>query len=60
MRGALAEPRTDFAKRGAMKITPLDTFWTHGGAHVLAVRQYNWLTSDVPVAAEATVILRMS
>ncbi len=34
------------------------TFWTHGGAHVLAVRQYNWLTSDAPVAAEATVILR--
>src|SRR4029077_7595891 len=34
------------------------TFWTHGAAHVLAVRQYNWLTSDAPVAAEATVILR--
>jgi len=34
------------------------TFWTHGGAHVLAVRQYNWLTSNAPTAAEATVILR--
>jgi hypothetical protein len=34
------------------------TFWTHGGAHVLTVRQYNWLTSNAPSAAEATVILR--
>jgi len=34
------------------------TFWTHGGRHVLAVRQYNWLTSDAPSAAQATVILR--
>jgi hypothetical protein len=33
-------------------------FWKHGGHHVLAVRQYNWLTSDAPSAAEATVILR--
>jgi len=33
-------------------------FWKHGGGHVLAVRQYNWLTSDAPTAAEATVILR--
>jgi hypothetical protein len=32
------------------------TFWTHGGAHVLAVRQYNWSTSNAPTAAEATVI----
>jgi hypothetical protein len=36
----------------------LRTFWTHGGRHVLAVRQYNWLTSDAPSAAQATVILR--
>ena len=36
----------------------LRTFWKHGGGHVLAVRQYNWLTSDAPSAAEATVILR--
>jgi hypothetical protein len=36
----------------------LRTFWTHGGGHVLAVRQYNWLTSDAPSAAEGTVILR--
>ena len=36
----------------------LKTFWTHGSGHVLAVRQYNWLTSDAPSAAQATVILR--
>src|SRR4051812_38220176 len=36
----------------------LKTFWKHGGGHVLAVRQYNWLTSDAPAAAQATVILR--
>jgi hypothetical protein len=36
----------------------LRAFWKHGGAHVLAVRQYNWLTSDAPAAAQATVILR--
>jgi hypothetical protein len=36
----------------------LRTFWKHGGGHVLAVRQYNWLTSDAPGAAQATVILR--
>jgi hypothetical protein len=33
-------------------------FWKHGAGHVLAVRQNNWLTSDAPAAAEATVILR--
>ena len=33
-------------------------FWQHGGGHVLAVRQYNWLTSDAPSAAEATVNIR--
>ena len=36
----------------------LRTFWKHGGDHVLAVRQYNWITSDAPSAAQATVILR--
>ena len=36
----------------------LRTFWTHGGGHVLAVRQYNWLTHDAPSAAQGTVILR--
>ena len=36
----------------------LRTFWKHGGGHVLALRQYNWLTSDAPSAAQATVILR--
>jgi len=33
-------------------------FWRHGGRHVLAFRQYNWLTSDAPSGAQATVILR--
>ena len=36
----------------------LKTYWTHGGGHVLAVRQYNWLTSDAPSGAQATVVLR--
>ena len=34
------------------------SFWKHGGGHVLAVRQYNWLTSDAPAGALASVILR--
>ena len=33
-------------------------FWKHGGGHVLAVRQFNWLTSDAPSAAQATVNIR--
>jgi hypothetical protein len=33
-------------------------FWSHGKGHVLAFRQYNWLTHDAPSAAQATVILR--
>ena len=33
-------------------------FWRHGGGHVLALRQFNWLTSDAPGAAQATVVLR--
>jgi hypothetical protein len=36
----------------------LRTFWKHGGGHVLAIRQYNWLTSNAPSAAQATVMLR--
>ena len=36
----------------------LRAFWKHGGGHVLAVRQYNGLTSDAPSAAQATVTLR--
>jgi hypothetical protein len=36
----------------------LKTCWKHGGGHVLAVRRYNWLTSDAASAAQATVILR--
>jgi hypothetical protein len=33
-------------------------FWRHRGGHVLAFRQYNWLTYDAPSAAQATVVLR--
>ena len=33
-------------------------FWRHGRGHVLAFRQYNWLTNDAPSAAQATVVLR--
>ncbi len=33
-------------------------FWLHGGGHVLAFRQNNWLTSDAPSAAQATIVLR--
>ena len=33
-------------------------FWRHGGGHVLAFRQFNWLTSDAPGAAQPTIVLR--
>ena len=33
-------------------------FLKHGGGHVFAVRQYNWVTNDAPAGAQATVILR--
>jgi hypothetical protein len=33
-------------------------FIQHGGRHVLAIRQYNWITHDAPAVAQATVILR--
>jgi hypothetical protein len=36
----------------------LRTFWNHGSGHVLAMRQNNWLTSDAPSAAQATVNIR--
>jgi hypothetical protein len=36
----------------------LRVFWEHGGGHVLAIRQFNWLTSDAPSAAQATVNIR--
>ncbi len=36
----------------------LRSFWSHGGGHVLAFRQYNWFTHDAPSAAQATVVLR--
>jgi hypothetical protein len=33
-------------------------FVPHGNGHVLAIREYNWLTSNAPAVAQATVILR--
>lgn len=33
-------------------------FWKHGGGHVLALRQYNWLSNGAPVGAQPTVVLR--
>jgi hypothetical protein len=36
----------------------LRAFWQHGGGHVLAFRQNNWLTDDAPTAAQASVVLR--
>jgi hypothetical protein len=33
-------------------------FVPHGGKHVLAFRQFNWLTHDAPTGAQATVTLR--
>jgi hypothetical protein len=36
----------------------LKGFWQHGRGHILAVRQFNWLTSDAPTGAQATVNLR--
>jgi hypothetical protein len=36
----------------------LRTFWSHGGQHVLAIRQNNWFTHDAPSAVQASVVLR--
>jgi len=33
-------------------------FLPHGGGHVLAVREFNWLTHNAPTDAQATVVLR--
>ncbi len=33
-------------------------FLPHGRGHVLAVRQFNWLTDDAPANGQATVVLR--
>ena len=38
--------------------TDLKLFVPHGGRHVLAFRQYNWLTDEAPSGAQATLILR--
>ncbi|HEX4566010.1 MAG TPA: hypothetical protein VH138_05230 [Vicinamibacterales bacterium] len=34
------------------------TFLRHAGRHVLAIRQFNWITHDAPAIAQATVVLR--
>jgi hypothetical protein len=36
----------------------LKMFLVHGGRHVLAFRQFNWLTHDAPAGGQATVVLR--
>ena len=36
----------------------LKLFLPHGGGHVLAFRQFNWITDDAPTVAQAAVILR--
>jgi hypothetical protein len=36
----------------------LRAFWKHGGGHVLAFRQYNWITSNAPASAQASIVLR--
>jgi hypothetical protein len=36
----------------------LRAFWRHGRGHVLAFRQFNWLTDDAPSASQASVVLR--
>ena len=33
-------------------------FWPHGKGHVLAFRQFNWLTYGAPTNGQATVVLR--
>ncbi|HEY7171319.1 MAG TPA: hypothetical protein VH417_10765 [Vicinamibacterales bacterium] len=33
-------------------------FLPHGAGHVLAVREFNWLTDNAPTDAQATVVLR--
>ncbi len=36
----------------------LRIFWPHGGKHVLAIRQFNWWTTDAPAGARASIVLR--
>jgi hypothetical protein len=36
----------------------LRVFWKHGGKHVLAFRQYNWVTDGAPASAQASIVLR--
>ncbi|HEU4687042.1 MAG TPA: hypothetical protein VFS23_01710 [Vicinamibacterales bacterium] len=52
-REALGGANSYDAYRADIKI-----FVPHGGGHVLALRQFNWLTNDAPTAGQGTVILR--
>lgn len=52
-REALGGENSYDAYRADLKI-----FVPHGGGHVFAVREYNWLTDGAPAAGQATVILR--
>ena len=52
-REALGGANSYDAYRADIKI-----FLPHGAGHVLALRQFNWLTSDAPAAGQGTVILR--
>jgi len=52
-REALGGANSYDAYRADIKI-----FMPHGSGHVLALRQFNWLTSNAPVAGQGTVILR--
>ncbi|AMY07979.1 hypothetical protein LuPra_01167 [Luteitalea pratensis] len=36
----------------------LRIIWPQRGGHLMAFRQYNWLTQDAPSVAQATVVLR--
>jgi hypothetical protein len=36
----------------------LKVIWPQGRGHVMAFRQYNWITSNAPSVAQATVVLR--
>ena len=36
----------------------LKVIWPQRGGHLMAFRQFNWLTYDAPVVAQATILLR--
>lgn len=58
-REALGGSDTYDAYRADIKaFLPLKVFLPHGTGHVVAIRQYNWLTNDAPTAGQGTVVLR--